>query len=325
MKIKEYHDILRVIDISKMFSPLNLQIIYEDTIGFFTSDEKFKYTFPSPEISFEQYDLFYEIGQNNYEYVVQKYNVIWDYRKKQHFFAKALSYADMRIIRFLEQKYNVKKNFIENEEFFKEILQYNKNVDVIKYAIDELKINPGYHHYEKTYLDIACEFNCLNVVKYLIEEQKMDPNRESDIGSNCFVRAILNDNQKVIEYLSNQMDIVYAIKYICRTEHYGWWVGIYGRFQIQRFSRMIFAFRENYFAVNYLIEYIINIHGDEFCSERLYLEKINPLMLQRYLLPRLRIRDPFTLDYATFTKHVDSLNVKIPINIENIVTLIHFL
>ncbi|AYV77547.1 MAG: hypothetical protein Dasosvirus6_9 [Dasosvirus sp.] len=287
-----------------MFGSSNLQTIYENTVGLFTNNEKYENTYSYLGLLDEQYDLFFQIGQNNYEYVVQKYNEVWDHYKKQYFFAKALCYADMRIIRFLEQKYNVKNNFTENQNFFKEILKYNEHVDVIKYAIDELKMNLDYCDKEQTYLDIACEFNCLNVVKYLIEERKMDPNYQNSLGNNCFIRAIMTDNQKVIEYLSNQMDIVYAIKKICEFEDHGW-LGVNTIFQIQRFSKMIFTFKENYFAVNYLIEFIINKY--KCCFGQLYLEKINPLMLQRNLLPRLRIRDPFMLHYTTFKKLVDSL------------------
>ncbi|AYV77543.1 MAG: hypothetical protein Dasosvirus6_5 [Dasosvirus sp.] len=293
--------------------------IRDNIIGIFKSNKKYEEPIRRPKLSGKQGNLLLRIMCNEHEYVFDRYNEVLDHRKKQYFFARALCHSDMKIIRFLEQKYNVKKNFIENEEFFKEVIKLNRNVDVIKYAIDELKMNLEYFDIKTgNYLMIACEYNCLDVVKYLIEERKMNPNCLDIFGCNCLTRSIQGYNDKIIKYLSDKMDVVYAVKKICEIEqelrnkidNILTYLD-FRMYSMDKCNRMIVLSSENYIALNYLLEFAINMYGKAYCFTRLELSNINPLILKKKLLKIFSIHDPFTLDYITFTKLVDKLSVQI--------------
>jgi len=293
---------------------MNLQTIYDNTVGIFKNNQKYNYDGEHPIFSRKQNDLVIAIVHNNYEYVIQNYNEvwIWDDLKKQILFADALLWADMRIIRFLEQKYNVKKNFIENDEYFKIAIKHNRNIDVIKYMIDELKMNLDYFdHRHVNCLMIACEHNCLDVVKYLIEERKMDPNCQDIYGHNCLIKSMEGHKPEIITYLSDKMDIVYAVKKICDTDRpikYRVHNTDYYVYRYQISIERILLFKENYFALNYLLEHVTNIYGKQVCCMFLRRKNINPLMFKKNIWKICNIRDPFTLDYTTFKELVDNLN-----------------
>jgi hypothetical protein len=108
--------------------------------------------------------------------------------------------------------FDIRRNTDKNDNCLTLACCQITNLAVIKYLIEECKMNINHVNYSiNNCLGLACQENTnLAIIKYLIEEHKMDINHVNQVNNNCLRLACQeNTNLAVIKYLIEEckMDI----------------------------------------------------------------------------------------------------------------------
>jgi len=131
--------------------------------------------------------------------------------------------VNQEVIEFLLKLFDGKENQVDKwgNNCFLAACWNNKNPGIVRYLAQSGKVNIMIaNKKENNCLLSACigMGENLDVVKYLIEEMRMDPRYKNANGSNCLICAnyqqITENRLKIIEYLINQTEVDLSLEFM---------------------------------------------------------------------------------------------------------------
>jgi hypothetical protein len=293
-------------------------------------------------IALEEIRFADKICQNDYMYILDNLADMIGSNKHDVFVEISVSFSKSTdIIDLLLKEFEIDPvTYVDewNNTLLMIALNYTTDIDIIKYMINGLKINP--HHLGRNFancLHVACRYNTnLEIIKYLMNDVKVDAMLLDNKGNNCLFEACReNDNIEVIKYLielniydidsknnnganifvdstfSNIINYI-AIKYIVEKTDVQMDLK---RMKFITYNTLLPLITGNHKRLNVLLKKGILMYG--FKNLIPFIKTLNPLSIYSEMIRLdVGISDPFDLKYQKFKELVDKLESPVSIQIK---------
>lgn len=291
--------------------------------------------------SLEESEFADKICQNDYKYI--RDNLVNMIGSNEHnsfveisvSFSKSIDIIDLLIKEFKIDPVTYVDKYNDTLLIF--ACLYNTDINIIKYMVNGLKINP--HHlgrYLANCLHTACRNNTnLDIIKYLINDVKVDATLIDNEGDNCLLGACReNKNIEVIKYLieskiydingrNNDGDNIFTISIMIKKTNYNAAKYIVERTDVQMdlkvvcltaYKKLLPLITGNYKRLNVLLNRGIDMYG--FNELFPVIKTLNPLSIySKETRRKADIQDLFDIEYQKFKNLVDKLESPISIKI----------
>jgi hypothetical protein len=212
---------------------------------------------------------------------------------------------NLNVIKYLvdELKIDLKHTNYIGDNGFTIACKMNPNLNIIRYLVDELKMNVMHvnRNNDNGFIHACYDNPSLEIIRYLIEDLKMDINHEDNNVGNGFINACDNPNPDIIRYLSENTNIEQRLdEYFFRD-----------------FKRIVKnqLNTNNYIRFIELIETGIKTYEYENENDRSEMtdlfKNINSLMLKKSIINEFNINDPFDLKFKIFVTKFDVLTTSV--------------
>jgi hypothetical protein len=209
---------------------------------------------------------------------------------------------NVNVIRYLvnELKMNIYQTNGWGDNGFTRACYENFKLDVIRYLSDELKIDVNHtNNFGDDGFTSACYKSGLDVIRYLVDKHMMNVNRRNFAGDNGFnIACRCNDNMEIIKYLNEHTSSEQRIFGITFEQFAKI---IMSQINTNRYARFLELLKTGIEIAQWSKDYRMNV----------LLNKINPLMMSDTIIKNFGMINPFGLKFKTFIKLFDVLSTNV--------------
>jgi len=286
---------------------------------------------------------------NNMEYISNNYMNISKSEIIYNVSILSVGFANVQMIKFIFEKFKININSPQDSfssspgvHYLYTACFYNKELSVIKYLIEDLKIDINYSDTAGNYLTSASSNNKnLKIIKYLAEECKLDPNICDQSGRDCFLNACNNKNPEIVKYLVGNYQIDFSVKDVDGYDSIDIAAFNYDndsaillylieetaaplqlrKFSSDRYEEIVLKITKNIARLSEMLSLgsgrrsKARNFGKEFMIG--IIKKINPLLLEESWLKYADIQSPYDDTFDQFIKYVNDLKWVVPVSFNN--------